>query len=31
MELDFDYESNPADLAENEDLSLLVGLGVEFD
>lgn len=30
-ELDFDYETDPASGANNEDLSVLVGLGVEFD
>lgn len=28
--LPFDYETDPADDAENEDLALLVGLGAEF-
>ena len=28
--LDFDYETHPADLAENEDLVLLFGFGAEF-
>ncbi len=31
LSLDFDFESDPADLAENEDLALLFGLGVEFE
>lgn len=31
ISLDYDYESNPADLAENEDLTLLFGLGLEFE
>jgi putative salt-induced outer membrane protein YdiY len=31
LSLDFDYESEPAALAENEDVALLFGLGVEFE
>ena len=30
VEFVYDYESDPADIAENEDVSLLVGLGLEF-
>ncbi|MCH9046274.1 MAG: hypothetical protein IIA40_09215 [SAR324 cluster bacterium] len=30
ISLDFDYETHPADLAENEDLVLLFGFGAEF-
>ena len=30
ISLDYDYESEPAGTAENDDLSLVVGLGVEF-
>jgi hypothetical protein len=30
VSLDYDYETQPAGTAENEDLSLVVGLGVEF-
>ncbi len=30
ISLDFDYETHPADLAENEDIVLLFGLGAEF-
>lgn len=30
ISLDYDYESHPAGTAENDDLSLIVGLGVEF-
>jgi hypothetical protein len=30
VSLDYDYESEPAGTAENGDLSLVVGLGVEF-
>lgn len=30
VSLDYDYESDPAGTAENDDLSLVVGLGVEF-
>lgn len=31
LSVDYDYETNPADLAENDDLALLFGLGLEFD
>jgi hypothetical protein len=31
FEIDFDWESNPAPGAESEDLSMLVGLGFEFE
>jgi putative salt-induced outer membrane protein YdiY len=30
VSLDYDYESDPAGAAENDDLSLVVGMGVEF-
>lgn len=30
LSVDFDYESNPADVAENEDIRMLIGLGAEF-
>ena len=30
VSLDYDYESDPAGMAENDDLSLVVGMGVEF-
>ena len=30
LSLDFDYETRPVDIAENEDIALLVGLGAEF-
>ena len=30
LAVDYDYESDPAGAAENDDLSLVVGLGVEF-
>ena len=29
LSVDFDYETDPVDLAENEDVALLVGLGLE--
>ena len=31
LSVDYDYESNPADLATSSDLSLLFGLGFEFE
>ncbi|NIS89147.1 MAG: DUF481 domain-containing protein [Woeseiaceae bacterium] len=31
ISLDFDYQTDPAEAAENEDLTLLFGLGLEFD
>ncbi|MDJ0926586.1 MAG: DUF481 domain-containing protein [Gammaproteobacteria bacterium] len=31
ISVDYDYESDPADFAENDDLALLLGLGLEFD
>jgi len=31
FELNFDYETEPADDADNEDVTILFGLGVEFD
>ena len=30
LSVDFDYETNPVETAESEDIALLVGLGVEF-
>ncbi len=30
LSVDYDYESNPADVAENEDIRMLIGLGAEF-
>jgi len=30
LSLDYDYETNPADVAVSEDIALLVGLGAEF-
>jgi hypothetical protein len=30
MSVDFDYETEPVDAAENEDVALLVGVGMEF-
>lgn len=30
LSVDFDYETDPVDLTENEDVSILVGLGLEF-
>ena len=30
LSLDFDYETDPVDAAENEDIALLFGLGLEF-
>jgi len=30
VSLDFDYETNPVDVAENEDIVFLVGIGAEF-
>jgi len=30
LSVDFDYETDPVDLAENEDVALLFGLGLEF-
>jgi putative salt-induced outer membrane protein YdiY len=30
LSVDFDYETDPVDVAENEDVALLVGLGLEF-
>ena len=30
LSVDFDYETDPVDVAENEDIALLVGLGAEF-
>lgn len=30
FELDFDYESSPAEGSENEDLTMLIGIGVEL-
>jgi putative salt-induced outer membrane protein YdiY len=31
LSLDFDYETEPADLAEKEDVTLSLGIGLEFD
>jgi hypothetical protein len=31
VSLDFDYETDPVDVAENEDIALLFGLGLEFE
>ncbi len=31
MQVDFDYESNPAEGRQNEDLTYLVGVGIELD
>ena len=31
LSLDFNYETDPVDLAENEDIALLFGLALEFD
>jgi hypothetical protein len=31
FELNFDYETEPSDDADNEDVTILFGLGVEFD
>jgi putative salt-induced outer membrane protein YdiY len=31
LSLDYDFESDPADAAESEDLALLLGVGFEFD
>ncbi len=31
VSVDYDYESQPSDLATNSDLALLFGLGLEFD
>ena len=30
MSVDFDYESDPVDSAENEDVAVLIGIGLEF-
>lgn len=30
LSVDFDYETDPVDVAENEDVALLVGVGLEF-
>jgi len=30
LSLDYDYETDPVDGAENEDIALLIGLGAEF-
>jgi hypothetical protein len=30
ISLDFDYETHPAEAAENEDLTLMFGLAMEF-
>jgi hypothetical protein len=30
LSVDFDYETDPVDVAENEDVALLFGLGLEF-
>ena len=30
LSLDYDYETDPVDLAVNEDVALLIGLGAEF-
>ena len=31
LSLDFNYETDPVDIAENEDIALLFGLGLEFE
>lgn len=30
LSIDYDYESDPVDLADNEDIAILVGIGLEF-
>jgi hypothetical protein len=31
LSMDYDYETDPADIATNEDIAILFGLGAEFE